>query len=142
MTNGWLLLLLLFVIPPRPFEFLLAATSGTPPGIGKMVFLGLEKGRPAVGSALLGMVPVTVLAVGWDPPRILCMKKDRFVLTWSRGFGAATWLRIVVDESEYDKAVRMKKRESGNLGLVGLAINVWVEWKLIVERSCINTQLI
>lgn len=109
--------------------------SGTAPGRGKMVFLGLEKGRPAVGSALLGMVPVTVLAVGWDPPRILCMKKDRFVSNWSIGFGA-TWLWIVVDESAEDKAaVRMKKRESGNLGFVGLAINFWVEWKLIIERE-------
>lgn len=107
--------------------------SGTPPARGKMVFLGLEKGRPAVDSALLGVVPVTVLAVGWNPPIISCMKKDRFDLTWSRGCGA-TWSRIILDESAEDKAVRMKKRESGNLVLVELAINFWVEGKLISER--------
>lgn len=64
--NGRLLLLL-----RRPLRFWFV--SGTPPETGKMLSLGLEKGRPFIW--VLAMIPVTTLADGWVPPRTSCMKK-------------------------------------------------------------------
>lgn len=126
-----------------PVESLSMVISGTPPGRGKMLLLGLENGRAAAGSAL-GVVPVTVLAEGWDPPRISCMKKESVGggggvgsddgprMAWRSGPGpfgdvvevkpmkgggcGGSWSRIL-DESAEDRAVRMKKRESGNLAI-------------------------
>ena len=64
--NGRLLLLL-----RRPLRF--SFVSGTAPETGKMLSLGLEKGRPLIW--VLAMIPVTTLADGWVPPRTSCMKK-------------------------------------------------------------------
>ena len=88
--------------------------SGTPPGIGKLLFLGLENGRPEEGSAALdlGVAPVTVLADGCDPPIISCMKKDSVGVG---DCGADRW-RVVAESAE-DRAVRKRKRESGSLAI-------------------------
>lgn len=65
--NGRLLLLLLM----RPLRSWFV--SGTAPETGKMLSLGLEKGKPLIW--VLAMIPVTTLADGWVPPRTSCMKK-------------------------------------------------------------------
>lgn len=55
---------------------LLDVRSGVPPITGKKLSLALENGMPLI--SVLAMIPVTTLAVGWDPPRTSCMKKDNF----------------------------------------------------------------
>lgn len=111
-----------------------------------MSCLGLENGRPApaVGTAVPVVPPVTVLVVGWDPPRMSCMKKDSVgdgglefedgpilgsgvgpgvyeVRPINKGGCGASWMRSF-DESAEDRAVRKKRRESGNL-----AIKIWLK---------------
>ena len=64
--NGRLLLSLM-----RPLRF--GSVIGTPPLIGKMLLLGLVKGRPLIWVSAI--IPVTTLADGCVPPRMSCMKK-------------------------------------------------------------------